>query len=960
MPYPVPPPTPPPIVKALPSQNAHQPADAASSEALTGKLKGQAVATAHSDVSASEPAGSEAVVVEASQKAIWSDQVRPTTPAQAASPEDAVEPPSVSVSSPSAPSLSAPSPSAQIGETLTQPSSGAPVVARSPQLEELAPELPDQPRSLVSNSPQSDSDTMPLAQPEPRLSDAQVVAYRRPPATHSAETRIREQAIVATQASALGDRASLSVVGWVPESAQRTPVYSFPDPNSSVRLSSQPPSLAPGLAQPTILEAPQDPLPVLSRFRPMSQARLVAQSRNPDGTLAPERQILEIPGQGAPLPESPAPGTTLPSPEAEDLPPDDAEATESNGATSSPQTQLSLGAVEVIELRADRQEIDTLQQVFFAEGTVELRFQDSLLTADRVQVNLQNRLVVAEGDVTLISGNQFLQGDRFEYNFVQVAGRVTGARGEIFLPTASDDLSVLPTDVSANTAANVPLTRTLPENQPQVPITGGPGIEFGVGRIPGQESGFGEVDGEIRRIRFEAESIEFTANGWVAQNVRLTNDPFSPPELELRSRRVVYTRLSPTRARVRARNPVLVFDQNLTLPTVQNQVTIDSRRRDRNPLGQLGIDDEFGGVYLERPFEILSTDRASFSVSPLLLLQRIVTDNDFNIFDPSSFGLLAEFDYDFGPATSLETRAIFESLELDEFSDRFQGTARLRQAVPTGLGIHQLTAEATYRNRLFNGSLGFQRVQSSLGLLFTSPIIPLGSSGISLSYQASAQLISAVTDDPDLLDPGQIEGLADLGRFQASAALSRAFPLWQGRALPRTPTEGMRYTPNPIVPYVTLVAGLRGTATAYTSGDTQNLLTGSLSLFGQFGNFSRDFLDYTGFNVTISQTLQEGESPFRFDRVVDRSVLSMGILQQIYGPFRFGVQTTLSLNRADTIDTDYILEYSRRTYAVTLRYNPIRESGAFGIRISDFNWGTRRGSFSGAATVEGGVQRSDD
>ena len=56
----------------------------------------------------------------------------------------------------------------------------------------------------------------------------------------------------------------------------------------------------------------------------------------------------------------------------------------------------------------------------------------------------------------------------------------------------------------------------------------------------------------------------------------------------------------------------------------------------------------------------------------------------------------------------------------------FRGNLRLRQSV----GTHTLAAEYSYRDRLFNGSLGFQTVNSSLGVVLTSPIVPLGKTGI--------------------------------------------------------------------------------------------------------------------------------------------------------------------------------------------------------------------------------------
>jgi hypothetical protein len=171
----------------------------------------------------------------------------------------------------------------------------------------------------------------------------------------------------------------------------------------------------------------------------------------------------------------------------------------------------------------------------------------------------------------------------------------------------------------------------------------------------------------------------------------------------------------------------------------------------------------------------------------------------------------------------------------------------------------------------------------------------------------------------------------------------------------------LRYSPYPLTPYIALYTGVRGVYSGYSNGDTQPVLTGTLSLQGQFGHFSRDFLDYTAVYLGYSLTAPGGESPFLFDRYVDRQVFSFGIVQQLVGPLRIGFQSSINLDRDSEIDTDYILEYSRRTYAISLRYNPVREVGSLSLRISDFNWGTTPEPFSGSpetGSVDGGVQRS--
>ncbi|RMF64701.1 MAG: DUF3769 domain-containing protein, partial [Cyanobacteria bacterium J069] len=303
-------------------------------------------------------------------------------------------------------------------------------------------------------------------------------------------------------------------------------------------------------------------------------------------------------------------------------------------------------------------------------------------------------------------------------------------------------------------------------------------------------------------------------------------------------------------------------------------------------------------------------------------------------------------DVNFSPYTSLVGTATFGTLDLSDLEENVRGSLRLRQRV----GLNQLTLEYSYRDRLFNGTLGFQNVQSSLGAVFASPNIPLGTSGINFNYQLSAQLINANTDREDLLDPPleRRNSRVSLGRFQASAGLTRAFLLWAAPPLPPTAEAGLRYSPTPVVPNVVAVVGLRGTSAYYTSEETQSSLTAFASLQGQFGRFSRNFLDYTRFNVTYSNAFIDGESPFRFDRIADPEVLSFGLLQQIYGPIRAGFQTSISLQENEDFDTTFFLEYSRRTYSIILRINPDREVGSLGIRINDFNWTNPPEPFSGS------------
>lgn len=634
----------------------------------------------------------------------------------------------------------------------------------------------------------------------------------------------------------------------------------------------------------------------------------------------------------------------------------------------------------VVEVISDRQEYNEQEQVVTARGNVEVRFPNGVLLADRVQVNLPNRLAVAEGQVILNRGNQVLRGDRFEYYFVQDSGVVFNANGEIYQPTIGSDLSPTLPDAS-NTVPTQTLSDRLALTQPLQRITTAEGYRFVVGGVrdlslasetgdalPTTASG-----GQINRVRFQADRIDFEGSTWEATNVRLTNDPFSPPELEVRADRATFRQLEPLVDEVALSNSRIVFDQWLSLPTFQNRILLD--RRDRRPgLFSIAYDgNDRGGLYIERSFNLIDTPAVSLQVTPQYLIQKslfpnasIVSDQDQDEevedesgLDSSVFGLTSKLEVNFSPTTTLRATANLPSLDVSDFEDNARAQVRLQQKVGNLQNPYLLNLEYNYRERLFNGTLGFQTVNSSIGALVTSPSIPIGQTGVVLNYQGSVQSIVAATDRLELLEPDREDNLVTLTRFQGAASLSRSFILWAGEPLPPTAEEGLRYTPTPVLPFLILSTQVTGVASFYSSGDSQPVLTGTIGLLGQIGHFSRPFFDYTGFNVIYSQAVIGDQSPFFFDRVNDTKILSWGITQQVYGPIRVGFQQAINVDTNEEISTDYFVEYSRRTYNILLRYNPVLEVGSINLRISDFNWNGNPGAFEGTGIrpVVGGVTR---
>ena len=644
------------------------------------------------------------------------------------------------------------------------------------------------------------------------------------------------------------------------------------------------------------------------------------------------------PESDAPLPGEPQPDSTPaapPQPNPTQPNPTQPNPTQPNLAPPEGETSGGLTPEEFasqLQLTADFQEYDPAAQIVRARGNVVLRLNNAIIETDELWLNLVNRYALADGDVLLTRGAQIVRGSRLEYNFIQQAGTVANAVGTLYLPDVKGDLrspleSPSQTSPTATRRAYDPINR-------QLRVAGDGSIQIATSGDTRQSD---VSEGNLRQLRFETASLSFDVEGWRANDVRITNDPFSPPELEVRATSLLLRNISPTQDELLLKRPRLVFDQGFSLPLLRNRILLSRgtvNPSDLNPVpASVGIDGrDRGGLYLGRKVPLITTERVRFSVTPQLFLAKALSGGDSDPLSLDNLGAIANLSATLGPRTTLNGSADLTSLNLINFTENLRTSIRAQQLI----GDHRLAVQYSYRERLFNGSLGFQDVQSSFGAVLLSPTIQLGEDGPQLTYQASAQLINAETDRENLRSDS---GRTTLGRYQVSAALQKNFNLWRGEPKPPTQDEGLRFTPEPVVPYVDLTSGLRTTGTRYSNGDFQSNLIAEIGVEGQIGHLARNFADYTRFNAGYSQSFIGGaNSPFLFDREVDRNVLSLGVTQQVYGPFLAGFQTAISLSENRAINTIYTLEYSRRTYGILLRYDTTQNVGSVGFRLSNFSW----------------------
>jgi hypothetical protein len=746
-------------------------------------------------------------------------------------------------------------------------------------------------------------------------------------------------------------------------------------------------------------------LPPLPQPIPLRAASTAAAAESPDGISSPTataQRLASGDGSAMPvghlgqfagvgesaLPDPPSDAAAAPEPPVAPMVPavPAVESSPSQIPSASPPALpssdlnpvLSLRSLGVIALDADQQIYDQERQIATATGTALLWFQDGYLIADQLEVNLQSKVVLAKGKVVLVRGQQTFRADRLTYNLVQQTGRLTDVYGNLLLEdtpqempgSQAPELPQPPETVSGLQEIQVlqPPRRVRKVGQLQLRTVFGTNFGLSNTNAQGQggtpnpgaltaspvETGFA-ITGQVRHWRFESRKIDLIPDGWNGYDVRLTNDPFTPPQFELVAQEVRFRELSADQSEVTTRDSRLLFDRRFSIPTLTNR-TLISRRKRQSPI-TLGYDGrDRDGLFIQKSFEVLDQPNLKLTLAPQLLIQRILggtstsddtttleatgTTEERNLAPLDYFGLVSELRYALTPTTSIDSSISLSSLNPSNFTNQTRANLLFKQVLPLQ---HILSLNYAYRERLFNGSLGVQTVNQAVGALFYSPRLSFnwGRLGASLEYQASVQNVSAFTDQPPFLELGQSVVVTNATRYQGAFNFNANLPVWFGQPLAATPDAGLKNTPEPIQPSVSLLAGLSGLLTNYSNGYHQNALTFRAGIEGTFGHFSKPWFDYTRFSAVYSQAFLDGQSPFLFDRIVDNKVVALGFMQHIVGPLRLGVETTLNLdnsNGARAISTNYQVQFTRRAYALNLTYNPQQQLGGIYLQINDFNW----------------------
>ena len=460
------------------------------------------------------------------------------------------------------------------------------------------------------------------------------------------------------------------------------------------------------------------------------------------------------------------------------------------------------------------------------------------------------------------------------------------------------------------------------------------------------------IDGQISRWRIQAAQVSLTPEGWTADRMGFTNDPFTPAQTRIDTENVVAKEQPNGDILIKSsRNQLIVEDR---LPISVSRTQRITKEEDVENRWVFGIDnDDRDGFFIGntlRPIEL--NQKTLLSLQPQLLVQRAVdgTTKSYvksgssidskKVSQPTTagdlFGLEAEFTSELWGWTA-EANADISTFNPDNIANgsRFWGELKKTIDLPW-LGDVKARLFSAYRYKAYNGSLGETDVYSAFGSF-------LEKRGGFSSGKLSNNFIWRIGAGNYQAEEFKSENLADLWRANFYGSLNSSYSIWRGEPAALTPQAAYRYSPVAIVPGLAFRTNVNTLLAAYGDGEYQTTisLSGGPSL--TLGTFSKPFLDYTQLSITGGGTLKGGSSPFDFDQAVDLGTLGLGVTQQIAGPLVINAGIGLNIDPSsefygDVLDSNIELRWQRRSYDFGFYFNPYEGIGGFRFRLNDFNF----------------------
>ncbi len=571
-------------------------------------------------------------------------------------------------------------------------------------------------------------------------------------------------------------------------------------------------------------------------------------------------------------------------------------------------------------IQSDKQ--SEINDVIYAEGNVSVSYKDKLLKADNLIYDKLNKRIEARGNITLILGNQIFRVSQLEYSFISDKGYLLDVKGKINTNTLLDDIA---SNFSLSDSKKLETLLELKKKK----VLNTPNI--------------------LHNWLFSTEKMTIDGGKWKSKKAIFSNDL-----LELKQVKLAINSLEvfPINEKLRFKSSLnyLILEEKVSIPFWLGSRNFNINLQPLNTwsFGYENLDKD--GYYIGRkinPIDI--TDDFVLDLEPQFLIQRSLkgyTNSFVNKGDSITSKKVkrsASFQDYFALKSQilgrinnwdLEIDKNLNSLDFDKFSDAFRLKTKLNKEIDFLGTKWDQTFYGTYRERVWNGSLGEAEIYSGYGLklqkentwvvnsIKKKEFLSLGLANITAEALNTKNLLTSMK-----------------GNFFYS--LDQKFPISIQEPKNKSIDISYRYIPQPITKGLSLDTRLEALYSFYDNGDHQKYLGLGIGPELILGNFKNKTFDYTRISLFPFYKFDNGESVFKFDHNYENFTLNIAFDQQLFGPVILKSVGTLDLTNdsddyGEFIDSKISLNWKKRSYEFGIFYQPHDQAGGISFSLFGF------------------------
>ena len=450
--------------------------------------------------------------------------------------------------------------------------------------------------------------------------------------------------------------------------------------------------------------------------------------------------------------------------------------------------------------------------------------------------------------------------------------------------------------------------------------------------------------------------------------IYFTNDPFNKPQLKIKSEYFIAETIS----------GITSFKSSSTYLNIEDKFEI--------PLGSRTISDDvvksswgFGyqnkdkdGFFISRTLEPIDLSKQlSLNLKQYFLVQRliqgysksfhdknasVISDNkktdisfaDFFSMNAKIKGKLLKFDLD----SDIDVR----TFNIDKFYDAFSFDFNLSKKLYSfSKSRNQLNQNCQLKNipkisEIFDVNIGYYSQ-------FNRDDIYLGN-GLKVLNKYNFSKDDFNKNYSFIIDYGHFKGkplsnqnkLLELSRYGFNLALDHEYKLIDLNSQKNIYNSEYKFLPEINNKGLFFKANLGSGLYQYSNGYSQKVVSLGLGPTLRIGDFKRNFLDYSKISFLTSVSLKENKSPFTFDDFNDNSRVKIDLEQQLIGPLILGFEGEYNINSKSSSyglieNKIYSIRFSRRAYAIGLKYFEKNEAIYFGFGIFNFGFENKSPTF---------------